>query len=59
MNEHKRLSSALIALLERQRSAEQLLYILGPQAHQTIDEFTRFQQQRDELLQRLAVLDEA
>lgn len=54
-----KLSLALISLLERQRSAEQLLYMLGPQAHQTLEEFTRFQQQRDELLQRLQVLDEA
>ena len=53
------LANELIALLERVRSAEQMLYTLGAQSRSTIDEFERANAQRERLLDKLRAIDEA
>lgn len=52
------LAHELIALLERQRSAEQMLNILGPHARQTVEEFERFNTQKAQLIDKLRSVDE-
>lgn len=48
----------LISLLERQRSAEQMLYTFGSRSRQCIEEFERFNEQKAQLMHKLRGMHE-
>ena len=51
------LANELIVLLERVRSAEQALYMLGAQDKQTIEEFEQVNKLKARLLDKLKEID--